>query len=420
MKFLIGIYIPSTSRLVPSRNSDKPDFLNHLESLSRMTYLNCIRLNALLLVAFVAFAQTPPPAQTTPPAQSTDAQPAPAPAAPPAWTLGGIKFSGFVDGYYSFNSNHPASGSNSGVRFFDQKANTLSLNVARLTMERAPEPIGFRIDLGFGRGMDLFNSFEPSSDARGINRHIMQAYVSVKPKGWGGFQFDFGKFVTSAVAEVTDTHLNYNYSRSLSYSLGPFNHTGARISKPVNSYWTTGFQLVNGWNNVEDNNSGKTIGLANSFVGKKAAYYNTYYAGPEKTATNQGKRHFLSQVLNLTPNDKTSFYLSHDYGYEKGLDGTKGIISAFAAAARFQANNWFAISPRLEHYNDRGIWTSGAIQKLKEFTLTGEFKHAKGFLTRIEFRRDWSNVPFFDKGNENASAKSQNTLLIGFIAYFGE
>ena len=90
---------------------------------------------------------------------------------------------------------------------------------------------------------------------------------------------------------------------------------------------------------MEDNNSGKTIGLANSFVGKKAAYYNTYYAGPEKTATNQGKRHFLSQVLNLTPNDKTSFYLSHDYGYEKGLDGTKGIISAFAAAARFQANN---------------------------------------------------------------------------------
>jgi hypothetical protein len=375
-----------------------------------MKHPKCIRtLNVLLLTAICAMGQT----------QAPDTQ-APAPADPPAWTAGPIKFSGFVDAYYSLNLNHPASGSNSGVRFFDQKANTFSLNMAKLTLEAAPEPIGFRVDLGFGRGFELFHAFEPLEDGQTINRNIMQAYLSVKPEGWGGFQFDFGKFVTSAGAEPTETHLNWNYSRSLIYSLGPFYHFGARIAKPVNSVWTTGFQVVNGWNNVDDNNSGKTIGITNAFAGKKISYFNNYYAGPEKTGTNEGWRQFSDQVLLLTPHDKASFYLNYNYGHERDTDGAKGIISAIAAAARFQANDCFAISPRIEYYNDRGIWTSGTVQKLKEFTLTAELKHSKGFLTRMEYRRDWSNEPFFDRGNQTGNFKSQNTFLIGFIAFFGE
>jgi hypothetical protein len=178
--------------------------------------------------------------------------------------------------------------------------------------------------------------------------------------------------------------------------------------------------VVNGWNNTDDNNSGKTIGITNAFAGKKVSYYNNYYVGPEKSETNEGKRHFIDQVLVFTPTDKATFYLNHNYGSERGLDGTKGIIHAIAGAAKFQATDWFALSPRLEYYNDRGIWTSGTIQKLKEFTMTAELKHSKGFMTKLEYRRDWSNVPFFDRGNENGSSKSQNTFLIGFIAYFGE
>jgi len=375
-----------------------------------MKHPKCIRaLNVLLVSAICALGQT----------QAPDTQ-APPPASPPAWTAGPIKFSGFVDAYYNLNFNHPASGSNSGVRFFDQKANTFSLNMAKLTLETDPAPVGFRVDLGFGRGFELFHAFEPLEDGQTINRNIMQAYLSVKPEGWGGFQFDFGKFVTSAGAEPTETHLNWNYSRSLIYSLGPFYHFGARVSKPVNSVWTTGFQVLNGWNNVDDNNSGKTIGITNAFSSSKISYFNNYYVGPEKTGTNEGYRHFIDQVLSLTPHDKASFYINYNYGYEKDVDGSKGIISAIAAAARFQANDWFAVSPRIEYYNDRGIWTSGTIQKLKEFTLTTEFKHSKGFLTRLEYRRDWSNEPFFDRGNQTGNAKNQNTLLIGFIAFFGE
>jgi hypothetical protein len=43
----------------------------------------------------------------------------------------------------------------------------------------------------------------------------------------------------------------------------------------------------------------------------------------------------------------------------------------------------------------------------------------EGLLTRFEYRRDTSGLPYFDRGNEPGSATKQNTLLAGFVVYFG-
>ena len=50
---------------------------------------------------------------------------------------------------------------------------------------------------------------------------------------------------------------------------------------------------------------------------------------------------------------------------------------------------------RAEYLSDRGGLFSGVNQALKETTLTTEYKLANGFLTRFEWRRDFSNQPFF-------------------------
>ena len=105
--------------------------------------------------------------------------------------------------------------------------------------------------------MEIFHATEPGGLE--IYKHIFQAYVSLKPAKWHGFQVDFGKFVTSAGAEVTETHLNWNYSRALLFANGPYYHFGLRTTAPLSKNFTAGVQLVNGWNNVEDNNSAKTV-----------------------------------------------------------------------------------------------------------------------------------------------------------------
>ncbi len=340
------------------------------------------------------------------------------PAAPANWSAGPINFSGLVDGYFSYAPNHPASRTNI-YRNFDVRANSFSLNMAKLTLEHDADPVGFKLDLGFGRAMDIFN-FQDTANGFDNLRYVPQAYISFKPKQAKGLQLDFGKFYTSAGAEPTETHLNWNYSRSLLYANGPYYHFGLRTSIPINQHFTAGFQLVNGWNNVEDNNSGKTLGFTTALTLGKFAWMNTYYTGPEKTDTNRGFRNFYDTVVTLNPTSKISTYVNFDYGTEKFAVG-KGSNDwiAVAGAAKFQLTNEISISPRIEHYYDKDGFITGTAQKLNEFTLTGEYKWAEGLLTRLEYRRDWSNRQVFERGGTPNATKGQNTVLIGLVAYFG-
>lgn len=333
-----------------------------------------------------------------------------------AWSAGGVDFSGLIDGYYAANFNHPATHSN-GIRYFDSKANQFSLNMAKLSAEHSAEPVGFKLETIFGRAADLFNASEPGGlDAY---RYILQAYVSVKPHGWKGIQVDLGKFVTSAGAEVTETHLNWNYSRGLLYANGPFYHFGARISAPLGKQFTVGYQIVNGWNNAEDNNSGKTQGVTAGVTTSKVSWSNTYYAGPEKTNSNQGWRHFYDTVVAINPNGKVNGLFNFDYGQENnpGADASK--FYGWMVSTRVPLGAHCAFSPRYEWYKDAAGLITGQPQTEQEATLTLEYKMRQGLLSRLEYRRDWSNRPVFDRGNEPASARNQTTLVAGLVVYFG-
>ena len=374
------------------------------------TRLKCLYvfLTAALLAASAFGQDAPAPA------------PAPAPAAapaPPPWSVGPIDFSGLIDGYYTFNANHPASGIN-GLYNFDTQANQFSLSMAKLSMSHSADPIGFQVDFGFGKAFDIVNGGEPAFGTKNIE----QAFVSWKPKGKdSGFQMDFGKFVTSAGAEVIEAYPNWNYSRSILFAWAiPFYHFGFRATE-TKGHFTGGFQLVNGWNNVEDNNSGKTMGFVGNITTSKVTWLNNYYTGPENPGTNTGWRNLYDTTVLFTPTGKFNAYFNFDYGQNKsgtGPDEATGKWYGVAGAAKFQMNDKNAITPRLEWFKDRDGFSTGTAQSLKEFTLTYEYKWTQGLLARLEYRRDWSDQPFFERGS-TGSNDHQDVFALGIVAFFG-
>jgi len=377
-----------------------------------------------------AFAQTPSDPKATDEAAAKPTPPAQEPAAPApsTWSVGPIDFSGLVDGYYSFNSNHPASQVNQ-LYNFDDKTNQFSLNMAKLSLAHAPDPVGFQVDLGFGRAFELFNR-QPSERASDTFRFLEQAYLSIKPAKAKGLEIDFGKFVTSAGAEVIETNGNWNYSRSLLFALAiPYYHFGVRTSIPIGKYFTGGVQVVNGWNNIGDNNSGKTIGVTGTITTKKFAWSTNYYAGPENNDTSKGWRHLYDTTVLFTPSTKFSGYINFDYGQNANFSLVSGVPApgvpslskwyGLAGALHLQANSHWSFTPRGEWFKDKDGFATGVAQDLKEFTLTGEYKMVEGLLARMEYRRDWTNQPFFDYGGTLGSKRSQNTATLGVLAYFG-
>jgi hypothetical protein len=352
-------------------------------------------------------AQTPPAATPAPPA----ATPAPSP-----WTQKGIDFYLLGDVYYTLNFNHPDSGVN-GLYNFDTHADQAHLNFAKFSMEHSPGPVGFRVDVGYGNTLDMISATDRAPEGM---KYLEQVYIDFKPKSWHGVQLDVGKFVTSAGAEVIESNNNWNYSRSLLFAWAiPYYHLGLRTTIPVTKTFSTGVQLVNGWNNVKDNNSGKSFGIVGNFTWKKASWSNTYYSGPENNDTNKGWRQLYDTVILLNPNDKTGIYINADYGANKYPGPGRAKWYGVAAAARYQLTKRFAIAPRAEIFDDADGFSTGVKQTVKEITMTGEMKVKDYLLGRLEFRRDNSNEPFFDRGAQMAVAHAQTTIQLALIAFFG-
>lgn len=356
--------------------------------------------------------------------------PAPAPAAPPTLSVGALDFSGFIDGYYSYNANRPSNAANGQVNDlynFNDKTDQFNLSAADLTINHAPDPIGVHFDFIFGRTNALIHS----STDKSTDNYIEQAYLSATPPKTHGSEIDFGQFVTSAGAEVIPAMSNWNYSRSLLFAWAiPYYHFGLRTSTPVTKTWTAGLQVVNGWNNVVANNGGVTIGLTSAYVKPKYTWDLNYYTGPENADTQKGYRNLIDTTLLLTPTAKFNAYLNYDYGQNHipshTIAGAVPIIvpsqsphwQGGAIAVHEQVTGTSALAGRFEYFDDNQGFSTGDRQAIKEFTATYEYKWMSGLLTRVEYRRDWSTFAYFHKGN-TGMVKAQSTLTVAFIAFFG-
>jgi hypothetical protein len=358
-----------------------------------------------------------------------------------------MDLSGFIDGYWSGNFNRPtanALGDQVNQLYnFDDKTDQFELSAAKLTLNHDPDPVGAHVDFIYGRTNTLINSVPSntssnnsvgSSSADQLN-YLEQAFLSLKPPKAKGFELDFGKFVTSAGAEVIEAKDNWNYSRSLLFSWAiPYWHFGVRTSMPVSKTDTIGFQLVNGWNNVSKSQGGVTGVFTNTFTKPKAGLAINYIVGPENYGTTSGLRNLIDATLTLTPPGKYNAYFNYDYGANKdGMyycgDGYCGDTKLHdwwgaAGALHAQATSKNAIALRAEYFNDPdGFAIGSAPQHIVEGTFTYEYKWVEGALMRVEYRCDASNINFFSKqmnySLEKGAVSQQQTLTIAFIAFFG-
>jgi hypothetical protein len=371
------------------------------------------------------------PVDVAAPDDAQDPTPAPSPEAMAMSFLKATEISGFVDMYYMYNFNKTAP----VYRNFDTSHNSFSLNLAEIALEKKPTAdsrAGFRIDLDYGPTATLIHSLEPVAGQAAIFQNIEQAYLSYLVHTGSGLQLDFGKFVTPAGYEVIESKDNANYSRGLLFALAiPYYHMGARATYSPSDKITLAAYLVNGWNNSVDNNSGKTfIGSITLKAGSAFSFIENYIGGPEITDTNKGMRNLSDTVATFTATKALSFAGNLDYGeqgsYTPAGTGTPTPTPLVVAVpsqtwwgvagyAKWQANDVFAISPRLEYLDDQDGFMTGTVQKLKEFTLTLESKTKEGFIARAEYRHDMSDTAVYQK---TGPKKSQDTFTLGLIYAF--
>jgi hypothetical protein len=350
-----------------------------------------------LLLCVYAWAQDPQI-----PAPASDAAP---PAAKP------FQFTGAVDAFYSANLNHPSAGANQ-LQNFDTR-DGWALDFASLSVQANYTHLGFRLDTGFG---EMYKTMNLADSWAGPNRYISQAYISYKPIRNSALELDAGKFFTSAGAEAPESYNNFNYSRSLLYVLGePYYHFGLRSTIPITKTFSIGVQLLDGCNNLGDLHSGKVLGLVPALTRSKWSWTHTYLAGPEKIGGRDGVRHFHDSALTFTPRPWISSYFEALHSTERWSNGGTDSWYGLAGAAKFSPFKKWSFSPRMDWFSDSTGFNSGLAQQLKEATMTVEYRPAVYLIARAEYRRDWSDRPFFDRGATPTASKEQNTFLVAWI-----
>ncbi|MGI4828439.1 MAG: outer membrane beta-barrel protein [Janthinobacterium lividum] len=366
---------------------------------------------------------------------------------------GGATLNYTFDGYYEFNFNRPP-GRVNDLRAYDVLSNTFSINQADVIFALEPDlskgrRYGARIDLQFGQATETLQGNGANEPRPEIYRNIFQAYGTyVVPIG-KGVNLDFGKWASSLGVEGNYTKDQPNYTRSFYFYFLPFYHAGIRASYHVNDKLALNYWIVNGANQSEPTN-----GFKDELFGfvltpaKSVTWTSNYYFGQEHadsaTATNctvpvqpglcvtpidpapNGKLHIFDNYVTWQVNPKLTLVGEGDYVIQRewanaapGESSAPSHVSGGAGYAQYQLTPHSLLAARGEYLSDRGGLFSGTSQALKEGTGTYKYTLADGLDAFLEYRHDWTNLPYFTTHNPGLPSSHQNTATLGLVWWYG-
>ncbi len=325
----------------------------------------------------------------------------------------------FADAYYMVDWNLPeipVGAQAVGHRAYDA-ASGFNVAFAGLDLAYAGENVGATIQLRYGQGADRlligtgFGGISTTSNLKGYFG-LKQAFVSWMPTE--GLQIDLGQFDTIYGAEVSESYLNVNYSRSaLYYLMQPFYHTGLRLTYALSDTMTIKGIVVNGINNGIENNFSPMVGAqlvvapsdtfqlyAGYATGSSFGVGITDPTAPEPRSDSDWL-HYFDVVANLQLGDfrligNADFWLTPDGG--DGYDFAGGV----SVAGQYALTDKFALAARVDFLFNADAFFLQAYDNLLTATLTADYRPIDNLTIRLEHRFEFADEDVFVEGNADA------------------
>jgi hypothetical protein len=366
--------------------------------------------------------------------------------APAAKWYDTIGFSGYLQGSYVGNLHDPKSTTNTD-RLFDNDSNSFNLNTFLLQVAKPVgdnDNYGFTVRLRTGKDANILRAGQyvakTGKDATFSEIFLQEAYLTYVVPQLPKLSLVGGKFVTPMGVEVVDTINNPNFSEGLLFYFAEnVTQTGLKGTYTFNDKFNAMLGVANGWDNTSDNNSGKTLLWQAAFNPTKQISWSVQgMFGQELAAPSGSNRLSLDTVLGYTPADQWSFNLQGNWGQQTQDPNTAGSAGTthwdgVGAWASYATTKKLTESARFEVMADQnganrfggtgfglvpatGLPFSGP-QTVKEFTLTHKTMLRSNLGTRIEYRYDWSNQPYFESRDGSAARRQETVSADAFVTF---
>lgn len=318
------------------------------------------------------------------------------------------------DGFYLVDWNRPADPGAAAAlphRAFDfTHGFALAFAVADIAYE--DEHFAAVLNLRFGGGAArLIGNDNP------VFAPLKQAFLSWKPLV--NLRLDFGQFDTIYGGEVAESWENPNYTRgALYFLLQPFYHQGLRLSYDANEAVALTMMLVNGTNNVTDNNQSPHLGLQLGLSpNDDYSVALGYYTGAGSSGFGRGApgsdddwEHFVDVVFTGTWGPVSTVANANLYVSGPGQTGSE-VAWGVSLAGAFSFSDPFGIALRAEFLHDPDRFFSGSYPWLSTTTLTFDYQPVDALIFRLDTRFEFAGADVFAfEGDANVRTWLSSTL----------
>lgn len=359
-----------------------------------------------LLLSSPALAQTLDP--TGAPA-SPDPQPDPAsePAPDESTTSLAPTISGFIDGTYNYNFNHPAAGV-TPFHTYTAPHHSFLLNAAHLALTGSDGQLSYAVEID--AGTDAFvNTLDDDFDVQ----EAWAAYTTDM-----GLGFKVGKFVTLNGIEVIESGSNPTISRGFLFGLAePFTHVGGLVTYKISDTLDVAAGLVNGWDVMVDNNSLKTMVGKFGLTLDQVLLVLSAYTGPEQPLNNDDWRTTfdLTGVVKLGTID---IWFQANIGTEENAaaDGS-AVWTGLGVQPVIRINEQLSVGARAEVFSDNDGARTAVDQTLFNLSAAPAFAVTKNLILRAEGRVDVSSEDVYVDTDGEASSVQLIALTEALLVF---
>lgn len=270
-----------------------------------------------------------------------------------------ISWGGYVDGQYAFDFNNPPNGDRA---FTTQPArsNEFNINLAFLEMKAESSKTRSRLALQAGTSVQSNYSSEP---ARGtvsggtLSRHLQEARVGYKisEATW----IDAGVFFAPVGSESFVSRDNLTLTRSLVADYSPYYLSGVKLSHSFSDSLSALLMLTNGWQNISENNTDKSVGAGFEYVASDMSFSYVTLIGSEVSSDLNGSarasefRHFHDFIFKSSGLADWEWVFQVDIGFQRRPGETsESQWLGTSLMSRYSFNSDQKISFRLESYKD--------------------------------------------------------------------
>lgn len=326
-----------------------------------------------------------------------------------------VTLKAYIDAYYGFNFAEPEDGN---IPYFvnSNRHHETNINLAFFELAYISDRVRFKLTPGFGTYMNANYSAEDGS-----LKYLLEAYVGFKPFKHRGIWINFGILPSPYTNEGPVSRDNLMYTRGLAPENVPYYLSGAKITFPLSEKINAYLFLINGWQEIKDVNSAKSIGtqLEYQLNTKSSLNWNTYF-GDESSALNPeyGMRYFTDFYWQYNSGKRwkttSCAYIGWQDVKQSDINTTRSWWQINFNAEYLAISN-LGIAGRIEYFSDPESAMITAITGVNGFSTSSaglclNYYLADNFIVRLEGRQFFSDQSVFY--TKETSPTTSNTWIV--------